>query len=52
METVKQLEEFSLGELFAMADAVGNKYQTPEEIAQREASLAEARAAIDAQLVR
>lgn len=48
MDTLNQLPELSLSELFAMADAIGNKYQTVEEIsAFRQRLLAEAAALPD-----
>lgn len=38
-----QIENMSLDELFTAADAVGDKYLTPEEIRQRDAKLLKAR---------
>lgn len=39
-ETLMQLEEKSLAQLFAESDRIGDKYLTPQEIADRDAKLA------------
>ena len=44
------MNDLDLGSLFSMADSVGDKYLSPEEIAKRNAKLAKLEAEIEALL--
>ena len=42
-----EIEDFTLGDLFAISDIIGDKYLTDDELAQRSAELLEAQAELD-----
>ena len=42
-----EMDDLNLGDLFRMADSVGDKYLTESELAQRSADLLKAQAELD-----
>ena len=42
-----EIEDFTLGDLFAVSDIIGDKYLTDDELAKRSAELLKAQAELD-----